>query len=192
MTVYIIRAESTGKVKIGRSKNPDQRLACLQMASPDHLTIVRLIEGAGRFEETWLHQRFGQLRRHGEWFDFDEEMLSVTPPAAPTKAQPVVVAMPGVRALLLRQIDLYLLRTGMSKRQFGIVVANDCKFVSRLRNGKNMTLRLMEAAEAYMRSVEMHVPQPRGQAAASSARASAAFSNSDPAARPQVFMGAPS
>lgn len=82
MTVYIIRDEGTGRVKIGMTNNVVQRLMTLQCASPSKLTLIREIDG-GRRAEQWMHERFSSLRTVGEWFEFDREMLSVEPPHMP-------------------------------------------------------------------------------------------------------------
>ena len=70
--LYIIQSDKTGDIKIGRSKNPKQRLKQLQTGSPHKLKLLLIVENRGDLEKN-LHQRLRQYRnrRNGEWFDFD-------------------------------------------------------------------------------------------------------------------------
>ena len=54
------------------------------------------------------------------------------------------------RETILKAIDAFLARTGMTERQFSIEVAKDHKFIKRLRRGDGITLTLIERAEQYM------------------------------------------
>ena len=74
MPVYLIRAGESGPVKIGLADDPPGRLAELQVAHYEKLTLVRMWEG-GRAEEAALHMRFAPLRIRGEWFAPAAEML---------------------------------------------------------------------------------------------------------------------
>lgn len=77
MPIYIIRAGAHGPVKIGYSKSEDAlcaRLAMLQAANPERLTLLRLLDGDVRIEQD-IHSRFDHLRIHGEWFAFNNAML---------------------------------------------------------------------------------------------------------------------
>jgi len=76
--VYII-GDGSGFVKIGRARNITARLATLQGGNPRELKVVRFLPGAGFAEEHWLHVRFAVLRHRGEWFQFTEEMMTVSP-----------------------------------------------------------------------------------------------------------------
>lgn len=88
MTVYFI-SNGRGQVKIGHTDDPAARLAQLQVASVQPLTIVRLADG-GAAAERWLHRRFSLQRVRGEWFDFTADMLSVqVPDETPAHAAPV-------------------------------------------------------------------------------------------------------
>lgn len=54
------------------------------------------------------------------------------------------------RDTIVKAIEAFLQRTGMTERQFGVEVANDHKFVRRLREGRGTTLTVIERAERYM------------------------------------------
>jgi hypothetical protein len=60
--------------------------------------------------------------------------------------------MPGMhtRETILRAIDDFLARSGMTERQFSMAVAGDHKLVKRLREGKGITLTVIERAEAFI------------------------------------------
>lgn len=75
MPVYIIQADGTDMVKIGWSKNAKSRIKRLQTAHFAKLVLLRIIEG-DRPIESALHHRFRHLRRAGEWFTFDPQMMT--------------------------------------------------------------------------------------------------------------------
>jgi hypothetical protein len=76
MPVYIIRAGTEGPVKIGWSKRPAIRKANVQPTHYEELFVLREIN-CTRAGEGMLHRYFQSRRIRGEWFTFDEEMLSV-------------------------------------------------------------------------------------------------------------------
>lgn len=64
-STYVVRAGSTGPVKIGRSKDPVNRIAELQTACAEQLVLLHLIP----FDiEAELHRRLSPWRVRGEWF----------------------------------------------------------------------------------------------------------------------------
>lgn len=70
---YIIDAVGTELVKIGKSYDVETRMRAMQGGSPARLSILRIIP----FNcERAMHQRYAQLRQHGEWFLFDVDMLT--------------------------------------------------------------------------------------------------------------------
>ena len=71
--LYFIEAVNTGYIKIGRSANPDQRLAQLSTGSPNQLVILGKISGGAALEAE-LHRRFESLREKGEWFKTSNEL----------------------------------------------------------------------------------------------------------------------
>jgi hypothetical protein len=66
--IYFIRNETNGRVKIGYSANVKARLASLQTASPDKLTLLASIPGEKDREKS-LHNQLCAHRLNGEWFD---------------------------------------------------------------------------------------------------------------------------
>jgi hypothetical protein len=62
---YLIQGETTGLVKIGRSRNVVKRFNFLAHYSPDKLKLVGVIVGD---YEKHLHAVLSSLRLHGEWF----------------------------------------------------------------------------------------------------------------------------
>lgn len=70
---YFIESGVTGLIKIGRSVDPESRLKALQTASPDKLTLLKVIPEQV-VSESELHERFSHLRRQGEWFESSEEI----------------------------------------------------------------------------------------------------------------------
>lgn len=66
MQTYFIRSTSTGRVKIGRSKNPEARLRDLSTAAADELVLLGVLEGDRELE---MHAQFSDARVRGEWFD---------------------------------------------------------------------------------------------------------------------------
>lgn len=77
MPVYIIRAEDSGLVKIGWSKDPTKRMGDLRSSSTTELIILRLIDGIMPLEGIF-HRHFKELRVRGEWFKFHPDMLTIT------------------------------------------------------------------------------------------------------------------
>lgn len=65
------------------------------------------------------------------------------------------------RDTLLREIDAFLERTGMTETRFGRAALNDGHFLRRLRQGGNITLRTVERVQAFMRTGQ----QPQREAA---------------------------
>ncbi len=57
-----------GLIKIGISTNIKSRFRAIRNSSPVPLELLGVTPG-GTFKEGRAHQRFLQLRRHGEWFE---------------------------------------------------------------------------------------------------------------------------
>lgn len=64
-------------VKIGVADKPEERRRMLQVGSPAILSILGVMEtdDAPALERD-LHQRFADLRAHGEWFRLDDAIRS--------------------------------------------------------------------------------------------------------------------
>jgi len=71
--IYFIVGE--GLVKIGHSINLDRRFKELQNMSPVPVSMAGSIAGS-MAQERKLHAQFEHLRRHGEWFELDQNLLS--------------------------------------------------------------------------------------------------------------------
>lgn len=74
--VYFAQAIGGGPIKIGVAADVKGRLSSLQTGSPVTLHIKAVIRHAGRAVESELHDRFGHLRSHGEWFKPAPELLA--------------------------------------------------------------------------------------------------------------------
>ncbi len=71
---YFAQAEEGGPIKIGYTTvDPQVRLKGLQTGSPLSLRIIASIP---KNLEKQLHERFENLRLHGEWFQNDEALLA--------------------------------------------------------------------------------------------------------------------
>lgn len=77
MPVYMIRCGEAGPVKIGKADDPQSRLRDLQTGHHEELAIIRVLDG-GEAEEKHLHTHFAEFRIRGEWFQFSDEMLTVS------------------------------------------------------------------------------------------------------------------
>jgi hypothetical protein len=71
--IYFIRNDK-GSIKIGYSKNPTERLKSLQVNCDGKLSLIGVIRG-GKDKEKDLHNMFDNLRKAGEWFKSDDELL---------------------------------------------------------------------------------------------------------------------
>jgi len=69
-SLYFVQARGTGRIKIGRSKNPKRRLQSLQTGNAKELRLIASLEGLG-WRERDLHERLREWRVSGEWFDYD-------------------------------------------------------------------------------------------------------------------------
>lgn len=70
--VYFIQGAITRLIKIGYTKNPQERLCGLQIGSPDKLTLLLCLRNV---TEQSLHVRFAKSREHGEWFAPGKDLL---------------------------------------------------------------------------------------------------------------------
>jgi hypothetical protein len=74
--VYIIASDS-GLFKIGKSKDPDQRLKGIATSSAHNLTLLHTIycDDMG-IAEAELHHRYRNCRQSGEWFKLTDKDVS--------------------------------------------------------------------------------------------------------------------
>ncbi len=71
--IYFIQGEVTQHIKIGVSKNPENRRKSLESSEP--LNLLAVIKEGGIVMEERLHEQFKHLRLHGEWFRPDKELF---------------------------------------------------------------------------------------------------------------------
>ena len=70
MYVYAIRNTTTGNIKLGISRNPEQRLKQLQACNDCTLELVAYRRAENRFQdEAALHQAHAAAHIRGEWFN---------------------------------------------------------------------------------------------------------------------------
>jgi hypothetical protein len=70
--IYFIKA-GNGLVKIGAAANVQERFKTLKLMSPVSLSIVFIINETLQMEKN-IHRMFKHLRKHGEWFIFNNEI----------------------------------------------------------------------------------------------------------------------
>jgi len=74
MYVYVMRhkSDSNAPFKIGKAKNPGQRLKTIQTGSAEKLRIIHLVkcrsEMHSRHIEAELHSRLKWFKKTGEWY----------------------------------------------------------------------------------------------------------------------------
>lgn len=71
--IYFISAKEANKIKIGFTNNIKKRFSQLQVASPNELQLLLLIEGDEKLEKE-LHKKFKECRTGGEWFEHTNEI----------------------------------------------------------------------------------------------------------------------
>ena len=70
MYVYAIRECDTGNIKLGISRDPEQRLKQMQTGNSSRLELVGYREAKNRFkDERALHFKAADYRIRGEWFN---------------------------------------------------------------------------------------------------------------------------
>ena len=73
-SLYIIRNDDTGNLKIGISVDPYARLKALQTGCDGHLSIVATVDTKNGYQdESAIHGMMIENNIHGEWFDCSEE-----------------------------------------------------------------------------------------------------------------------
>lgn len=70
---YIVRHPLSNLIKIGRSRDPEQRIRILSTQSGAILNTLLIVD---EDIERELHTRFCQLRVHGEWFDDEQGLIA--------------------------------------------------------------------------------------------------------------------
>jgi hypothetical protein len=74
--VYLMEAVGLGYIKVGRAKDPFQRLRELQTGCPKPIVLRMcfLCHNAAE-REAALHKKLVKFRSHGEWFEVDSGYL---------------------------------------------------------------------------------------------------------------------
>lgn len=73
--VYLLQDISTGLCKIGRTKNPNERISNIQVGNPTFYRLLNLIKCKNYFSgEKYLHLILKKYRKRGEWFLLPEEV----------------------------------------------------------------------------------------------------------------------
>ncbi len=103
MPVYVLKAGDTDMVKIGWTDDIEARVRDLQCAHWEVLKVIRTIDGFPWVERA-MHRKFSAQRVLGEWFRFDQEMLTVevsdlSPTVEAHPHLPIIIALGGVRSL---------------------------------------------------------------------------------------------
>lgn len=72
--IYFIKGAISGRIKIGKSNDPERRLRALQTGSPEPLELLGTIPG-GLKEERILQKKFKRFAMHGEWFKGEPDLV---------------------------------------------------------------------------------------------------------------------
>ena len=81
MSVYFVQAGDGGRIKVGYSPYPKQRIAYLGRFSGPDIKILAVIEGSRRLEH-YIHVHLKGSHAHDEWFEPTPEVLEVARMAA--------------------------------------------------------------------------------------------------------------
>ena len=73
--IYFIGSVHLGAVKIGKSINPDKRLAELQTGNSHELILYGIVKDVKEDYEVEIHQIFDHIRLKGEWFELTDELI---------------------------------------------------------------------------------------------------------------------
>ena len=71
--IYFIQ-DSKKNIKIGFSKNPQQRILSFHTHSIEKFTLIKSVHGTVR-DEKEIHKNFAHLKISGEWFIGSEELV---------------------------------------------------------------------------------------------------------------------
>lgn len=69
--------EANQRVKLGISTNLEKRMSDMQTSSPIKLKILRILKGATRAKESYIHFLLLELRSHGEWFHAEQWLINL-------------------------------------------------------------------------------------------------------------------
>lgn len=83
-SVYFIRSEDGGPVKIGSSTDVHRRMRSIQTSCPHRLKVIAIIPNCGRRKERELHRKFSEDRMSGEWFEWSSDIEAYVNSISPT------------------------------------------------------------------------------------------------------------
>jgi hypothetical protein len=106
---YFIQAANGGRVKIGKAKNPKQRLRELQTGNSEHLQLLGVTSD---LSESYLHVEFYEQRKQGEWFDVNEAMVEMLAVSGISVIQPDGLQNQSDLAMLRARTDALALYPG--------------------------------------------------------------------------------
>jgi len=72
--IYFIRNKETGRIKIGKANNPQNRIKTLQTGCDGELELLAFIPGETDVELEW-HREYEGFHHRGEWFNPDPSLL---------------------------------------------------------------------------------------------------------------------
>lgn len=76
--IYFIGNETENVLKVGRSKNPSERIKKLQIACPFKLEIFHILKTFDAVKlERKAHKKLQHLRLRGEWFILNQESKNI-------------------------------------------------------------------------------------------------------------------
>lgn len=72
--LYLILDENNNTLKIGRSRNPHERISTLQVSTSNRLKLLHTLKDMGSIEKE-VHEQFSHLRLASEWFLYDPSII---------------------------------------------------------------------------------------------------------------------
>lgn len=110
--VYIVIGDNSQHIKIGYSGNPEKRLKSLQTGTAEKLSIAKTWI-AWKADESRIHRKLAQYRKHHEWFDLDVQSASLHISALLGRSD----------SPILKQSDLVVIQTGFLMKWHSDVAA---------------------------------------------------------------------
>lgn len=105
MSVYLIEAVGTGRVKIGYGDDPARRIQSIATCCPFPIVVLAVRDGSMALERA-MHRGMAERRVHLEWFQKWDDAVrwfhSVPEPSADTPLQSVMRALDGNQSELAR------------------------------------------------------------------------------------------
>lgn len=128
--IYYVRCTETNVVKIGFAKDPLVRLVKIRSDAPTEVELIAVEEG-DKGREAELHQRFGHLRKRGEWFHYNSELAAhvatLTPMAGPAQRK---------RKPLQGPLGSWLTANGLTLVQFAEQCETSHQNIQRICSGR--------------------------------------------------------